>query len=110
MPPPSLGQAITPENSEQNLVLQLLSSPATSDTEVVVTSSDPRVAGVEGPVIIPAGSKIATITVTTGQSGEATLTLRMGTELRQLTLFVGTLPLNRTPLILAPFVGVKVNP
>jgi len=43
-------------------------------------------------------------------AGEATLTLRIGSEVRQLTVVVGAPTPGRLPAIVAPIVGVEVNP
>ena len=78
---------------------------------VTVTSSDPSVATVTGPATIAAGSRMATITITTGAAGTAVLTLEVGSIRREFALLVGgTLPPSRTPLISAPPVGVSVVP
>jgi hypothetical protein len=106
---PSVGQAITPENSEQTLSVRLLSEPAGEDTPVAVTSSNPAVAEVLGEVVIPAGEQVATLTIKTGDPGEATLLLRAGEEVRELTVFVGPPPPGRVPPILAPIVGIEVE-
>ncbi|MEE9533331.1 MAG: hypothetical protein V3W06_02850, partial [Acidimicrobiia bacterium] len=106
---PSVGQAITAENSQQTLTVRLLPSPAAEETQVAVTSSDPNVADVLGQVVIPAGEQVATFEITTGEAGEATLTLRAGTEVRELTVFVGPPPPGRVPPIVAPIVGIEVE-
>ena len=106
---PSVGQAIIPENSQQALTVRLLSEPATEETPVAVTSSDPAVADVLGQVVIPAGEQVATFEITTGEAGEATLTFRAGMEVRELTVFVGTPPPGRVPPIVAPIVGIEVE-
>jgi hypothetical protein len=106
---PSVGQAITAENSQQSLTVRLLSSPAAEETPVAVTSSDPAVADVIGQVVIPAGEQVATLTIETGEAGEATLTLRAGEEVRELTVFVGIPPPGRVPPIVAPIVGIEVE-
>jgi hypothetical protein len=109
LPPPSLGQVVAPVSGEQTVTLRLLSSPATADTLVTVSSSNPAVATVEGSVLIPAGEQVAELTITTGVEGEAVLTLRSGTEVWELTVIVGTPPPGSVPPILAPPVGVEVG-
>jgi hypothetical protein len=88
----------------------LLSSPASVDTPVTVSSSDGSVASVTGPVIVPAGATTRSITVQTGSPGTATLTFRAGGEARQLTVVVGTPPADSVPLIVARPAGIVLLP
>jgi hypothetical protein len=50
-----------------------LDSPATADTAISVTSSNPTVATVPGQVIVPAGMSSASIPVTANSAGQADL-------------------------------------
>ena len=106
--PQSLGEIITPTSGRQTLTVPLLPTPATVDTPVTVTSSDPAVATVLGAVVVRAGSQTATLTITTGTAGRAFLTLQAGTEVRELTVIVGTPPAGSVPPIVAPPAGVVV--
>jgi hypothetical protein len=108
--PPSVGQVVAPVGAEQTVTLRLLSSPATADTAVTVTSSNPAVARVEGPVVIPAGEQVAELTITTGVEGKSVLILRAGTEVWEFTVIVGTPPPGSVLPILAAPVGVSVLP
>jgi hypothetical protein len=107
MQPPSLGQLVAAANGEHSLTLSLLDAPAAEDTPVTVTSSDAAIASVTTPVIIPAGAVAATIVITTGSTGTAELTLRAGTQVRELTVVVGVPP-DAVPPIVAPPVGAVV--
>jgi hypothetical protein len=107
-PPRSLGRLLAPASGQQALTVPLLPTPATVDTPVTVTSSDPGVAAVVGAVVVRAGSQTATLTITTGAAGTALLTLRAGTEVRGLTVIVGTPPAGSVPPIVAPPVEVTV--
>ncbi|PYN29444.1 MAG: hypothetical protein DMD98_21135 [Candidatus Rokuibacteriota bacterium] len=75
---------------------------------MTVTSTDPAVATVVGAVVVSAGSQTATLTITTGTTGTALLTLQAGTEVRGLTVIVGTPPAGSVPPIIAPPVEVTV--
>lgn len=107
-PPASLGEIVAGTSGQQTLTVPLLTAPASQDTPVQVTSSDAGVAHVVGSVVVPAGSRTATITIATGTGGRALLTLRAGTDVRGLTVVVGTPPPGSTPPILAPPVGLVV--
>jgi hypothetical protein len=96
-------------SEQQTLDVRLLSVAVGVDTPVTITSSDSAVANVQGPVTIAAGEQVATLTITTGATGEATLTLRVVGEVRQITVFVGSPPPGRVPAIVAPMIAVDVN-
>jgi hypothetical protein len=110
VPALSVGQVVMPGSGRQTLTVRLLASPAAADTQMVVTSSNPAIANVTGPVSILAGTRVAALTLVTGQTGEAVLVLRAGPEVRQLTVFVGEPPTLRLPLALAASVGLAVLP
>src|SRR5207247_1243661 len=95
--PRSLGRLLAPASGQQTLTVPLLPTPATIDTPVTVTSSDPAVATVLGTVVVPAGSQTATLTITTGTAGTALLILQAGTEVRGLTVIVGPPPAGSVP-------------
>src|SRR5439155_954305 len=106
--PRSLGEFITPTSGQQTMTVPLLPTPATVDTPVTVTSTDPAVAIVVGAVVVRAGSQTATLTITAGAAGTALLTFQAGTEVRALTVIVGTPPAGSVPLIVASPVAVVV--
>jgi hypothetical protein len=85
----------------------LLSTDAVAPTTVTVTSSNPNVAMVNGPVVVAPGSRSAALTTLTGIQGVATLTLRAGNDVAQLVVVVGTPPASLLPVITAPIVGVE---
>jgi hypothetical protein len=103
---PSAGTAIVPVGQSPTLTIDLLAADAAAATPVSVTTSDPAVANVSGPVVISAGSRRATFTLTTGVAGSAQLSFRVGLEGRTLDVIVGAAPPDRVPAILAPAVGV----
>jgi hypothetical protein len=109
IPQQQLGSVFSGIGAQSSVNLTLLSTPAASSVPVVVTSSDPNVATVNGDVVIAAGSRIASLTIATGAQGVATLTLRHGGELAQIHVVVGTPPASHLPLIVAPIVGVSVK-
>ncbi len=105
--PPSAGQIITTSGQQVTSVISLLSQPATADTPVTVTSSNPAVASATTSTIT-AGQQVTTLSITTGSDGVAVLTLRAGDEVRSVTVFVGTPPADQTPIALAPAVGLAI--
>jgi hypothetical protein len=109
MPSLSVGQVIMLEGSEQTITVRLLINPAPLDLPVTVTSSDPAVADVTGLVEVSAGERVATLTIVTGLPGEAILSLRVGAEVREFSLFVGAPPADGVPPVPAPIVGVEVS-
>jgi hypothetical protein len=108
IPSASVGSVYTAPGSQSAFGATILSSPAATATTVIVTSSNPSVASVSGPVTIVAGSRVATLTIISGAAGTATLTLRAGTETRQLTIVVGPPAPGTAPPIMAHPVGVVV--
>ena len=108
LPAPSAGKLITSPASHPSFALQLLSAAAGAATPVTVTTSDANIASVSGPVVVPVGARVATVTLVTGVAGTATLTFRAGSETRELTVIVGTPPPGTEPPIIASPVGVVV--
>ncbi|MEQ1868664.1 MAG: Ig-like domain-containing protein [Vicinamibacterales bacterium] len=104
----SLGQLFTSPSAQSVLTVQLLSTPAGAATPVTVSSSDPSIADVAGPVVIAGGAQTAAMTIVTGAQGTATLTFRAGTQTRQLTIVVGPPALGSEPLVVAQPVGTVV--
>ena len=109
IPQRQLGSVFSAIGAPASVNLTLLSAPSASPVPVIVTSSDPNVAAVTGDVIIPAGSRIASVNIAAGAQGVATFTLRAGSELAQIHVVVGTPPAAHLPLIVAPIVGVSVK-
>jgi hypothetical protein len=104
------GRLYSAPGSQSQFGVTVLSSPAATATTVTVTSSDPSIASVSGPVTIPAGSKVATVTLVSGAAGTATLTFRAGNETRQVTIVVGPPAPGTAPPIVANAVGFVVLP
>jgi hypothetical protein len=100
---------LSPIGGQPAVSVSLLSNPASSATQVTVSSSDPNIAIVNGTVTIPAGSRVAALDILTGSAGVATLTLRAGNDVAQIVIVVGTPPASLTPVITAPLVGVQVK-
>jgi hypothetical protein len=107
-PSPTSGSLYTAPAGQSAFGITLLSNPAATATTVTVTSSDPSIASVTGPVTIAAGSKTATITVVSGAAGTATLTFTAGNETRQLKVVVGTPAPGTAPVTMAKPIGVVV--
>ena len=104
-----LGSVFSAIGGQPNLNVTFLSTPAQSPTTVTVSSSDPNVAVVNGPVVVAAGSRVAGLTILTGIEGVATLTLGAGSEVAQIVVVVGTPPASLRPLVTAPIVGVEIK-
>jgi hypothetical protein len=107
----TLGRMFAPIGVSRTIGVRLFESPVASDTFVTVTTSDPTVATVTGPVVVHAGQQVADLDVSTGSGGTATLTIEAGGVRRELTLVVGSSPTpGTTPPIVAAPVGVTVMP
>jgi hypothetical protein len=105
--PPSVGFIVTPLAQTTITRAQVLSVPASVQTVVAVSSSNPAVAtATAGTVAV--GEQSADISILAGEAGTATLIIRAGNDVRSLTVFVGTPPPGSTPLLLAQPVGVSV--
>jgi hypothetical protein len=102
----SAGRLFTAPGGQSTFGVAVLSTPAAANTPVTVTSNNPNVANVSGPVTVLAGSKVATVTVVTGAQGTATLTFRAGTESREITIVVGPPTPGTEPPTVASPVGV----
>jgi hypothetical protein len=108
VPFPSAGDVIVPTASTRQVTLRILTAPAAADTELVVTSSDPAVASIPGPVVIAAGSTDATFEVATGTAGTALVTLVAGDDGRELRVISGAPSAANTPPVVAPPIGLVV--
>jgi hypothetical protein len=109
---PFIGQVSATPASSATLGIVFLPVPAAVNTTVSVTSSNPAVADVTTPsVLIGAGNRVLDVQLTTGAAGTATLRLEGGGMKREFLVLVGdTPPGNRTPVTVAPAVGISVIP
>ncbi|MBA1443921.1 MAG: Ig-like domain-containing protein [Chromatiales bacterium] len=105
---PSVGQVILPVGDARDITLLLLDNPAVVDMNVVVTSDNPFVAGVVGPVVIPSGGQSAILSLVTGAEGTAVLTLTTDGLVRELTVFVGLPSVGTAPPTVARPVGIRL--
>ena len=88
----------------------MLNLPVAQETEVEVRSSDSSIARVEGPVRIPAGSQVASFGLTTdGNSGMAEIRFAANGQTLIVRVFVGILPPEGLPVVVAPAVGTVVR-
>jgi hypothetical protein len=104
----SAGQLFAPTGGRQTISVRILAAPAAADTVVNVTSSNPQVATVDGPVIVRKGQQVATITIVTGAAGTADVLLSAGSDVRALTVTSGTGAV--PPFASAPAIGVAIAP
>jgi len=105
--PATVGQLFANPGSSATTTVVLLSSAAASAMPVTVRSSDPSIATATVSAIA-AGEQTANVTVTAVSEGTATLIFTIGSQVRSLTVFVGTPPADRRPLLLAAPVGASV--
>jgi hypothetical protein len=108
VPFPSAGDVIVPVASTRTVTLRILTAPAAADTELAILSSDPAVASIAGPVVIPAGQTDATFEITTGTAGTALVTLVAGDDGRELRVVSGAPSAANTPPVFAPPIGLVV--
>jgi hypothetical protein len=106
---PLAGVVISPVGAVATIGVRLLGAPATADVPVSVTTSDPNVASVQGPVLIRAGQQVATISIGTAAQGAAELTVKAGAQTIRVTVIAGTPPDGTVPVIVAPIVGVQIQ-
>jgi len=100
---------IVPATAAAAVGVRLFGAPAAADVVVDVTSSDPAVAAVQGPVVVHAGEQVAQISVGTGAQGVAELTATASGVTARFTVIVGTPPAGTVPIIVAPVVGVQIQ-
>jgi hypothetical protein len=106
---PYLGQVVLAPGTSRSFSLRLLDAPAAAATPVSVTSSDPAVVVAAPDASIPAGSSVATLVLTTGGAGRASLSLRAGGIGGELVVVVGVPAPGSTPPVLAAPVGITVR-
>jgi hypothetical protein len=116
---PSVGAAVEPSASGQTLnaphagqtttTLRLLSAPAAVDTVFTVTSSNPSVATVTGPVVVHAGQQTATVVINFLAEDTATLFFSAGGQTVELRVGAGA-SAAVPPTTVAPSAGVAVRP
>jgi hypothetical protein len=109
--PPTAGQVVTSAGRTATITIKILLSPHSGSTAlpVSVTSSDPAIATAVASAVQP-GSQVTTLTITTLADGVVSLTLRAGTFVGAVGVFVGAPPPAGTPLAVAAPVGVSVVP
>ena len=105
--PPTIGQLVTASGAASATELVLLTAPASGSMDVSVTSSDPAIATAAADPIA-AGSRSTILRITTAADGIARLTLRAGTETWTVTVFVGNVPIERRPVLVASPVGASI--
>ena len=107
--PPSAGQIVSSAGRTSSITIQILSAPHGGSTPlpVSVTSSDPTIATAVASAVEP-GSQTTTLTITTLKDGFVTFTVRAGSSIRSVGMFVGTPAPGSTPLLLAQPIGISV--
>jgi hypothetical protein len=108
--PPSIGQVLTAAGRTSVVTVQALAAPlaGTTPLAVSVSSSNPAIATATASPVEP-GTQVTTVTITALADGATELTLRAGTDVRSLTVFVGAPPAGQTPIVLALPTGVSVT-
>lgn len=107
--PSSLGRLVLPDAGTRRVLLPFLDEPATVDTPIRVTSSDPAIIDLAAPALVPAGARTLTLDLIAGAQGWAELSLSGAGRSRTLGVRVGLPEPGDVPPILAPPVGVAVR-
>jgi hypothetical protein len=89
-PVPRLDTLVVPTAGAHQLAIPLLAAPAGARITVGVSSSDPAIADVSGPVVIEAGSQAGVFELVTGANGTAILRLVIDGEVYELAVVVGS--------------------
>jgi hypothetical protein len=111
LPPISLGSLLVAPASSLSPRLVLLKQAAATPTTVQLSSGNTDVVMVPASVTVPAGERGVVVPITAGTAGTATITLRFGDQMRQLTVHVGTPPADAVPPAVSTHpVGVLVLP
>ena len=105
---PRAGEIFAPLGATPTISIRVLSAPAATDTPVTVTSSDPTVATLAAPAVVPAGQQVVELSLSTGAGGRATLTIEASGARFELRVVVGSDPTSNSPVIGAPPVGISV--
>jgi hypothetical protein len=106
---PRGGELFAPTGTIRTIRVVVLAAPATSDTAVTITSSDPTIVSALSPAIVHAGDRTVDLQLTTNNSGTATLTLSVNGQAVTLDVAVGVdVAAERLPLIAGPPVGISV--
>jgi hypothetical protein len=97
------------------LGVQVLTAPRGDALQVTISTSRPDLvslgAAPSATVTVDAGSTVAPLSVTTsGEAGVAVLTFEFDGVRRQILFVVGDVPASALPVILAPVIGVTVQP
>jgi hypothetical protein len=103
---PSAGHAVAAVAGQTVVTMEVLSAAAPGNTAVTVLSSNDGVATGTSTGVI-AGATTASLTINGISDGVATLIIRAGTEVRGLTVFVGSAAA-AVPAALAPPAGISV--
>jgi hypothetical protein len=109
-PAPLAGVVISPVGGVAVVGLRLLTAPAASDIVADVTTSNASVATVQGSVLIHAGEQVVQVSIVTANQGVAEVTVKAGAQTVRFAVIAGTPPPGAVPVVVAPIVGVKVQP
>ena len=96
------GRYRVPTSGALTLEIPVLTSPATADTPVEVTNSDPLVATVVGAPFVPAGGTRAIIRITGVAAGSTHIQLRANGERITLEVIASDTGAGRGPVVAAP--------
>lgn len=104
---PSAATIVTQPGETKTTRISVLTSPAPVAIDVSVVSTNPSVAtGSSGPLV--AGRSTIDLTITSGQPGVATLVIRVGDQVRGVTVIVGSVAANALPLVVARPAGLSI--
>ncbi len=106
---PSAGQVVADPETVQTVTIDLLDAPAVGATPANVRSTDPAVAQVTTPVIVPDGATSATLVIEVGVEGDAILSVTAAGSGREVRVVSGPLAPNRTAPVVARPVGAAVR-
>ena len=105
---PIAAEVIGPPASQVLVTVKVTTAPVGAATPLSATSSDSSIAHVVGTPVVQSGQQVASLTIATGTPGVATLTVRVGNEVRSILVVVGDVPASQMIASLAPPVGVAV--
>jgi hypothetical protein len=110
IPNVTIGTVGAPAVGQHTFGLRLLAAPAPSEVPVTISSSNPAIADVSGPVSVEAGQQVAPITLLSTAEGVATLAITAAGQTRHLTIVIGAAAASQLPAVIASPASVSVIP
>ena len=109
-PSPVIGKIILPVGATRSIGVTLFNTPVAEETTVVTTNSDVSIVGLAAPVVIPAGSTVANVSLSGLAAGQATIQFHLGNGLIDMPVIVGGSSATTPSGVSSQPLGISIQP